>query len=373
MEFCDGGDLSGFIRKRKILPEKICKRFLQQLALALKFLRSHNICHMDLKPQNLLLSLKPNLSLKLGDFGLAQFLSPEEKNSSLRGSPLYMAPEILLQHKYDARVDLWSVGIIMFECLFGKAPYSSKSFEELAENVKGQKPIQIPRGALVSSICQDLLRRLLQHDPNRRISYEEFFEHPFLDLEHAPSTESYEIAVRLVCDAVKCDTKKNFEEAYSLYCEALKYFIPLVNNESDAGKKFALRSKVTSYIKRAEDLKRLVDGNEASSSQNEIDKFKELSLLCNGTPAIADALEIGHAAELYMAEGQYQIALEKFEICLGVLVPGIREEPKGHRRDLLYSQIQLWLKAAEIAKAFVNVVDTAEPSPTEVKEWCRLQ
>lgn len=61
----------------------------------------------------------------------------------IRGSPLYMAPEILLRHEYDARVDLWSVGVIMYECLFGKAPYSSSSFEELAEKIKNCRPIEV--------------------------------------------------------------------------------------------------------------------------------------------------------------------------------------------------------------------------------------
>lgn len=61
----------------------------------------------------------------------------------MRGSPLYMAPEILLRHKYDARVDLWSVGVIMYECLFGKAPYSSESFQELAEKIKEGRPIEV--------------------------------------------------------------------------------------------------------------------------------------------------------------------------------------------------------------------------------------
>lgn len=66
LEYCDGGDLSCFIRKKKKLPEVVCKRFLQQLAQALKYLRDNNVCHMDLKPQNLLLSTKPRLTLKLG-------------------------------------------------------------------------------------------------------------------------------------------------------------------------------------------------------------------------------------------------------------------------------------------------------------------
>lgn len=178
MEYCDGGDLSSFIKKRHKLPEQICRKFLQQLAFALRYLRNNNVSHMDLKPQNLLLMKKPQLTLKVGgsfyisdfffffnlfkflyslkilddiyftisfilDFGFAQYLSNSEQKFAIRGSPLYMAPEILFKRKYDARVDLWSVGVIMYECLFGKAPYSSGSFQELIEKIKDCRSIEV--------------------------------------------------------------------------------------------------------------------------------------------------------------------------------------------------------------------------------------
>lgn len=69
MEYCNEGDLSQYIRKKHTLTESIVKVFMQQLALALKYLNERNICHMDLKPQNLLLQSKPKLKLKLADFG----------------------------------------------------------------------------------------------------------------------------------------------------------------------------------------------------------------------------------------------------------------------------------------------------------------
>lgn len=68
-EYCDEGDLSQFIRKKHKLAESLVKTFMQQLALALKFLHGHGICHMDLKPQNILLVSKPSLKLKIADFG----------------------------------------------------------------------------------------------------------------------------------------------------------------------------------------------------------------------------------------------------------------------------------------------------------------
>jgi len=66
MEYCDAGDLSSFIKKRVKLPEQTCQKFLQQLAVGLQFLRSHNISHLDLKPQNLLIVTKPKVTLKIG-------------------------------------------------------------------------------------------------------------------------------------------------------------------------------------------------------------------------------------------------------------------------------------------------------------------
>lgn len=66
LEYCNSGDLSTFIKQRTRLSEKICRKFMQQLALALKFLRFHNVSHLDLKPQNLLLMKSPELILKVG-------------------------------------------------------------------------------------------------------------------------------------------------------------------------------------------------------------------------------------------------------------------------------------------------------------------
>jgi serine/threonine-protein kinase ULK/ATG1 len=92
MEYCGGGDLSRLIRTYRVLSESVCRRFLQQLASALRFLRARNISHFDLKPQNILLTALHRPTLKLADFGFAQHVTQEETKSSIRGSPLYMAP-----------------------------------------------------------------------------------------------------------------------------------------------------------------------------------------------------------------------------------------------------------------------------------------
>jgi len=100
----------------------------------------------------------------------AQHLKLGELNEQLKGSPLYMAPEIVRKHQYDAKADLWSVGVILYECLFGKAPYSSRTIEELLLRIRKAEPIVLPPNAKISNECHDLLRRLLAHEPAERIS-----------------------------------------------------------------------------------------------------------------------------------------------------------------------------------------------------------
>lgn len=111
-----------------------------------------------------------------------------------------MAPEILLDRSYDQSADLWSIGVILYECLFGNAPYSSKSLEELLEKIKKKQKIEIPKTKSISSNCEDLLLRLLVHDPKQRISFSDFFQHEFLNLKcHENNEVSETFIFRLRC------------------------------------------------------------------------------------------------------------------------------------------------------------------------------
>jgi len=229
MEYCDGGDLSTFIHSRQKLNEKVCQLFLQQLASALHYLRQNNVSHMDLKPKNLLLTSKTRPKLKLADFGLAQSLGNDETQTSLKGSPLYMAPEILLQKSYDASVDLWSVGVILYESLFGRAPYSSQNLADLIEKVKDDSAIKIPTNVKLSAEVEDLLRRLLERNPEQRITFDEFFNHPFI-VGKVPTSEKDNQIKSLLQRAKDYESSKLIHDAFHLYCEVLKLLIPLVQS-----------------------------------------------------------------------------------------------------------------------------------------------
>ncbi|EDW66511.2 serine/threonine-protein kinase ULK3 [Drosophila virilis] len=392
LEYCNAGNLSAFIRTKKALPESTCRYFLRQLAAAVQYMRANDVSHFDLKPQNLLLTRSfNNVSLKVADFGFAQHLKLGEINQQLKGSPLYMAPEIVRKHQYDAKADLWSVGVILYECLFGKAPYSSRTIEELLLRIRKAEPIVLPPNARISNECHDLLRRLLAHEPAKRISFADFFAHPFLDLKTFPSEQTLKKAIDLVTQAVEHDEKRSYKEAYYLYCSALQYFVPLITEESDASRRQELRNRALAYMKRAEEIKNVIIEDEykllAQRQQTPVSqrsekgipattaeatnqaqpstsrmmemlepdaRYKQLFTLSGSSPAMKTGLEIGRQGELYLYERKLDAALESYTSALGILVPFVNNEPRGERRNLLLQQLEFWIKEAESIKSILS-------------------
>ncbi|KAH6820177.1 Protein kinase superfamily protein [Perilla frutescens var. hirtella] len=183
LEYCKGGDLSVYIQRHQGgIPEATAKYFMQQLAEGLKVLRENNLIHRDLKPQNLLLSSNgDNSILKIADFGFARSLQPRGLAETLCGSPLYMAPEIMQLQRYDAKADLWSVGTILFQLVTGKTPFTGSNQIQLLQNIIKATELQFPPEAKdLSPHCVDLCKKLLRRSPVERLTFEEFFNHPYI-------------------------------------------------------------------------------------------------------------------------------------------------------------------------------------------------
>jgi len=187
MEYCNGGDLADYLAIKGTLDENTIRLFLIQLAGAMRALYVKGIVHRDLKPQNILLShsckiLPPpsKITLKIADFGFARFLQEGNMAATLCGSPMYMAPEVIMSLQYDAKADLWSLGTIVFQCLTGKAPFQAHTPQELKmfyEKNTNLMP-KIPVGT--SSELSNLLKGLLQRNAKERMAFDIFFNHAFL-------------------------------------------------------------------------------------------------------------------------------------------------------------------------------------------------
>ncbi|CEL97774.1 unnamed protein product [Vitrella brassicaformis CCMP3155] len=186
LEYCGGGDLYKFIKNHGKVPEKVARNFLQQLACGLEVLHRQNFIHRDLKPQNILLTeASYYATLKIADFGFARALQPQDLASTVCGSPLYMAPEVLRYEPYDVKADLWSVGTILFELLYGVPPFTGSNPLELLKNIEQARGPSFPQQTAISPECRNLLMRLLTVDPRQRIGSAEFLSHPFVG--HTPS------------------------------------------------------------------------------------------------------------------------------------------------------------------------------------------
>ncbi|CAK7348614.1 unnamed protein product [Dovyalis caffra] len=187
-ESIEGGDLAGYIQRHRKVTEAVARHFMRQLAAGLQVLQEKHLIHRDLKPQNLLLSsndLTPQL--KIGDFDFARSLTSSGFADTLCGSPLYMAPEIIQNKKYDAKADLWSVGAVLFQLLTGKPPFGGNTQYQLFQNILTSREPRFPQGALeeLHPDCVDLCRSLLRRNPGtdyyvERLTFKEFFNHKFL-------------------------------------------------------------------------------------------------------------------------------------------------------------------------------------------------
>ncbi|KAL1350287.1 hypothetical protein HN51_014394 [Arachis hypogaea] len=183
LEYCSGGDLAAYIHRHGKVSEATARHFMIQLAAGLQVLQEKNLIHRDLKPQNLLLATSGATPLmKIGDFGFARSLTPQGLADTLCGSPLYMAPEIIQNQKYDAKADLWSVGAILFQLVTGKPPFDGNSQLQLFQNILTSTEPQFPQEALkeLHSDCLDLCKGLLRRNPVERLTFKEFFNHNFL-------------------------------------------------------------------------------------------------------------------------------------------------------------------------------------------------
>ncbi|KAL8140650.1 LOW QUALITY PROTEIN: hypothetical protein V2J09_006671 [Rumex salicifolius] len=182
LEYCRGGDLNMYIQRYKRVPEATAKHFMLQLAAGLKILRENNLIHRDLKPQNLLVSSNDeNSVLKIADFGFARSLQPRGLAETMCGSPLYMAPEIMQLQKYDAKADLWSVGAILFQLVTGATPFTGSNPIQLLQNIIRSTELRFPADIMnLSPQCMDLCKKLLRRNPVERLTFDEFFNHPFL-------------------------------------------------------------------------------------------------------------------------------------------------------------------------------------------------
>ncbi|CAK6953717.1 serine/threonine-protein kinase 36 [Scomber scombrus] len=170
------GQLFQILEDDGSLPESQVREIACQLVSALYYLHSHRILHRDMKPQNILLG-KSGV-LKLCDFGFARAMSVSTLVlTSIKGTPLYMSPELVEEKPYDHTADLWSLGCILYELHTGAPPFYTNSIFHLVQLIV-RDSVRWPD--TMSDTCTNFLKGLLTKDPQKRLSWPDLLHHPFV-------------------------------------------------------------------------------------------------------------------------------------------------------------------------------------------------
>ena len=215
-EYVSGGELFDYIVAKGRLSADEARNFFHQIISGVEYCHFQKIVHRDLKPENLLLD--SNLNIKIADFGLSNLMRDGDFLRTSCGSPNYAAPEVISGHLYAGpEVDVWSCGVILYALLCGSLPFDDESIPNLFKKIKSGM-YSLP--SHLSQLARNLIPRMLEVDPMKRITIPEIRLHPWFQhklppyLRHPP--EQMEKQERVIDSQVIDEVLKlPFHRAYS--------------------------------------------------------------------------------------------------------------------------------------------------------------
>ncbi|KAK5095743.1 Serine/threonine-protein kinase [Exophiala xenobiotica] len=167
LAFVNGGELFHHLQKEQRFDINRSRFYTAELLCALECLHGFKVIYRDLKPENILLDYTGHIALC--DFGLCKLdMKDEDRTNTFCGTPEYLAPELLLGQGYTKSVDWWTLGVLLYEMLTGLPPFYDENTNEMYRKIL-QDPLQFPGPEIVPAAAKDLLQRLLDRNPERRL------------------------------------------------------------------------------------------------------------------------------------------------------------------------------------------------------------
>ncbi|VVB00675.1 unnamed protein product [Arabis nemorensis] len=278
------GELFEILEDDKCLPEEQVQAIAKQLVKALHYLHSNRIIHRDMKPQNILIGA--GSVVKLCDFGFARAMSTNTVVlRSIKGTPLYMAPELVREQPYNHTADLWSLGVILYELYVGQPPFYTNSVYALIRHIV-KDPVKYPDE--MSPYFKSFLKGLLNKVPQYRLTWPALLEHPFVK-ESLEEIEAREMHTPVVNHKAAWRLKGNGGQQRNENCDSAtpveKASAPgiLTNVQSDN------KSTVKVISPSPEDFHGFPTQEEIKSSGNAtLDKLENTSRNVKGAKAIGE-------------------------------------------------------------------------------------
>ena len=195
-EFCPEGELFYEIKNFAPFEEPLAGWYMKQILSAVNYCHKNKIIHRDLKPENILISQRNKKGfniIKIIDFGTAILFNKKDKK--LAGSIYYLSPEIISKNRnYTEKCDIWSCGIIMYILLSGRPPFNGDSDEDILKKImRNNIDLEKYPWSVISLEAKDLLKKLLEFDPKKRITAEEALNHEWFECKQVKTQETYGI------------------------------------------------------------------------------------------------------------------------------------------------------------------------------------
>nr|XP_015302980.2 serine/threonine-protein kinase 17A isoform X2 [Macaca fascicularis] len=184
LEYAAGGEIFDqcVADREEAFKEKDVQRLMRQILEGVHFLHTHDVVHLDLKPQNILLTSESPLGdIKIVDFGLSRILKNSEELREIMGTPEYVAPEILSYDPISMATDMWSIGVLTYVMLTGISPFLGNDKQETFLNISQMNlSYSEEEFDVLSESAHDFIRTLLVKKPEDRATAEECLKHPWL-------------------------------------------------------------------------------------------------------------------------------------------------------------------------------------------------
>ncbi|KAL5247262.1 hypothetical protein ACHWQZ_G019206 [Mnemiopsis leidyi] len=193
LEFCDGNDLDFYLKQHKSVREQEARCIIMQIVSALRYLnlKKNPVIHYDLKPGNILLVGKGDFigSLKITDFGLSKIMENShdggmELTSQGAGTYWYLPPECFTESpKISSKVDVWSIGVIFYQCLYGKKPFGNNMAQDAIlkfNTILKAKEVEFPVSPKISQEAKTFIRKCLSYRADLRVDVLQLSEDPYL-------------------------------------------------------------------------------------------------------------------------------------------------------------------------------------------------
>ncbi|KAL3311577.1 Phosphorylase b kinase gamma catalytic chain, liver/testis isoform [Cichlidogyrus casuarinus] len=288
-ELCPGGELFDYLTKMVALSEKKTRSIMRQILNAVYFIHERDIVHRDLKPENILLDSE--LNIKITDFGLAVMNNDRKELMETRGTPGYLAPEVLKvgyyenEPPYGQPVDIWACGVIMYTLLVGCPPFwNRKEHLMLRHIMQGQYSFPSPEWDDISETAKDIIRKTLVVDPSKRITAKEALNHEFFGQISIPS--SVGTCKRLLARRrfrKYCISILFIRFLYKLREQAMSFSLQQLTNDPYSHKKLRKIIDSLSFDVYSQWVKKAEDQNRAALFENSL-RFDLINNVDKQTP-----------------------------------------------------------------------------------------